>query len=876
MDSEDKTVLPEPLASNSQVTALPVVPVLPKIAAALDREGRAVVQAPPGAGKTTLVPLALLEAPWLAGKKIVMLEPRRLAARACAGHMATLLGERPGQTVGYQVRMERCIGPDTRIEIITEGILTRRIQADPELSDVGLLIFDEFHERHIHGDLGLALALESAEVFNPDLRILVMSATMDMDALSALMDGAPVIHSQGKTWPVETRYLPPAARDSSPGRAGDKGFDILPACYRAVKKALAEDEGDILVFLPGAAQIRALGEQLAAHLSPADGVDVYPLFGNLSPKAQAAAISPSVAGRRKIVLATTIAETSLTIQGVRVVVDSGLAKSPRFSPGRGMTRLETLPVSKASADQRRGRAGRTAPGVCYRLWSEHLHQGLIPFNRPEILSADLEPLVLELAQWGVADPGELKWLDVPKESAVAPARELLGRLGALDGAGRITDHGRRLLSAGSHPRLAHMVLRAKALNKGFTGCCLAALVEDRDFMPSGGDPDISYRLEILASLAKGRAASLGSRVNIKGARHVLAQARQLARRFKIQGEAIDPSSAGRLLAFAWPERIGRKRRKDSLSYLLSSGSGAFFRTANPVSGCACIVAVHLDGNPKSALIFLAAAYDETDLVRDFPDAIEHGDEVAWDEAAGAVRAYSRRYYGRLMLSEQPLAAPDPEAVKAALIQGIQRQGIDLLPWTKPLRQFRQRVIFLRSRPDVDAAFAALPDLCDSVLSETLADWLGPFLDGITSVAGLKRLDLDAAVKHLLSWDQQQMVDAHAPTHITVPSGSRIPVRYGDDNGPLDPPVLAVRLQEMFGLMTTPAIARNAVPLTLHLLSPAGRPVQITRDLANFWNKTYIQVKKDLMGRYPKHYWPDDPRAAVATNRVKPRGKTGKK
>lgn len=878
MNGDNPMLLPGDLGLNPDVAGLPVVEILPGLAAALEKEKRALVQAPPGAGKTTLVPLALMNQYWLRGKKIVMLEPRRLAARACAGHMAGLLGEQPGQTVGFQVRMDRCIGPRTRIEIITEGILTRRIQSDPGLEDVGLLIFDEFHERHIHGDLGLALALEAAEVFNPDLRILVMSATMDMDALSKMMDGAPMLFSQGRTWPVDTCYMPPAAGDASGFRRGrNKGYDILPACFRAVSRALNEETGDILVFLPGAAQIRAMTEQLEKIADKESGVDVYPLSGSLSGRDQAAAIAPSRPGRRKIVLATPIAETSLTIRGVRVVVDAGLARVPKFSPGRGMTRLETLPISKASADQRRGRAGRTGPGVCYRLWPEHVHQGLVPFNRPEILSADLAPLALELAHWGVADPGDLKWLDTPPKAAFTAAVSLLTQLNALDGRGMITDHGRRILSTGIHPRLAHMVIRATGLGQGFLACCLAAMAEERDFVFSGGsegahgsDPDVALRLDILAGLAKNN--SFGRRIDAGRAKRVLSRAVHLAGRFRVRSRSMDTHQAGRILAFAWPERIARKRRKDSLSYLMASGSGAFFRSPNTVSGHEFIVAADLDGNLRNAGIFLAASYDRADFETDFPDAVETADAVFWDEKTQSVKALIQRCYGRLVLEEEHLADPDPFAVQAALISGIRQVGLDILPWTRALQAFRHRVGFLRQQAGLDRKFDTLPDLSDQALTDSLEDWLAPFLNDITSVAGLRQVNLDTAVKHLLSWDQQQFVDTHAPTHVVVPSGSKIPVRYADENGPLASPVLAVRLQEMFGLMATPAIARGKVPLTLHLLSPASRPVQITRDLENFWNNTYADVKKDLMGRYPKHYWPEDPRAAVPTRRAKPRKK----
>jgi len=872
--TEGVSLLPPCLRKTPEIVSLPVVDVLDELDKALETEKRALVQAPPGAGKTTLVPLALKDRPWLKNKKIIMLEPRRLAARACAAHMANLLGEKPGQTVGFQVRMDRCIGPGTRIEIITEGILTRRIQSDPGLEETGLLIFDEFHERHIHGDLGLALALESAEVLNPGLRILVMSATMDTQGLSAIMGNAPMISSQGKTWPVDTHYLDTGGEQAGrfPGRPGDKAAQILGPCFRAVVRALEKDEGDILVFLPGAAQIRKLAEQLGNRFKDEAEVRIHPLFGNLSHEAQAAAIAPSRSGQRKIVLATPIAETSLTIQGVRVVVDSGLANAPRFSPGRGMTRLSTLAVSRASADQRRGRAGRTAPGVCYRLWSEHVHQGLVPFNRPEILNADLSSLTLELANWGVTDPGELNWLDLPPESAFDAAVVLLKQLEALDDYGRITPHGRALLAAGTHPRLAHMVIRANAIGQGFMACCLAALIEERDFVFSDRarpDPDICLRLEILDRMAQGKPQG-GRGFHAGRAKAVLARARHLVTRFKVRGRSMEIPEAGRFLAFAWPERVAKKRKSDPLSYLMAQGGGTFFRSENSISGREFMVAVHVDGNPRNAAVFMAAAYDGADLERDFPSQLDIREEVVWDEERRAVKAVTRTRYGKLLLKETPLARPDPGQIRQALIQGIVRAGPESLAWSKTATAFRHRVIFLKTLGKVESALSELPDLSDRALASTLDVWLAPFLDGISSLAGLKQVDLETALKAMFTWDQLKLVDTHAPTHIIVPSGSKIPLRYGDENGPLDHPVLAVRLQEMFGLAATPSIARGKVALTLHLLSPASRPVQITRDLENFWLNTYKEVKKDLMGRYPKHYWPDDPGTASPTARAKPR------
>lgn len=868
-------LLPPKAAGYPGTADLPVLEILGDLAAALEREKRALVQAPPGAGKTTIIPLALLGQPWLKAKKILVLEPRRLAARACAGRMAALLGERPGQTVGYQVRLDRCIGPESRIEVITEGILTRRIQNDPELSGAGLLIFDEFHERHLHSDLGLALALESAEVFSPDLRLLVMSATMDMAALSGLMGEVPVIESRGRSWPVETVYLPPdAARTGSRQavyRSRNKGFEILPACRAAIVRALTESRGDILVFLPGAAQIRALAGDLASLVADDPSLSLFPLFGMLSPRDQAAAIAPSPPGSRKIVLATSIAETSLTIEGVRVVVDTGLARVPRFSPRTGMSRLETLTVSRASADQRRGRAGRTGPGICYRLWSEHVHQGLIPFNRPEILQADLAPLVLELALWGVGDPRDLSWLDLPPDAGLAAARELLTQLGALDSGGRITDHGRCLCAAGIHPRLAQMVLRGKATGQGFTACCLAALTEGRDLLHTGDryDPDIRLRLELLEKCIRKKTGSV-SGVGNSRARQVLEQARQLANRFGIRTVPVSPEAAGRLLALAWPERIAKLRGKGGRTYVMASGTGCVFYEENALSGREFVVAVDAGGTFKDAVIQLAAPYDKEDLEADFSDRIEVLEEVAWDSRTRSVRCVASRRYGRIVLDQFPKPLPGPEAVVPALVRGIRQEGLDLLPWSKPSGSLCSRVTFLRSLGYPE--FSALPDLSRKTLEKTLDLWLSPFLGGIASEAGLKKLDLTAALKSLFSWDQLILVERQAPTHLKVPSGSRIPLAYEDENGPLEAPVLAVRLQEMFGLTDTPTVAAGRVKVTLHLLSPAHRPVQITRDLANFWRTTYAEVKKDLMGRYPKHYWPEDPLATPPTRRAKPRKK----
>jgi ATP-dependent helicase HrpB len=822
-------------------SALPVTQVMPQLAAALNHPGRAVLQAPPGSGKTTRVPLALLDAPWLAGKKILMLEPRRLAARTCARFMAEQCGEKVGQTVGYRVRMETRTGPRTRIEVVTEAILTRMIQNDPTLEGVGLVIFDEFHERHIHSDLGLALCLEIADVLRPDLRILVMSATMDTGDLGTLLEPVKIIVSEGRQWPVDTVYLPPPSGRTGPGPFGS----VLAGCVAAVLRALSDHDGDILVFLPGAAEIRHTAQMLAARTGP--DIRVFALSGRLSFDKQRAALAPSPPGSRKVVLATAVAETSLTIEGVTIVVDSGLMRRPLFFPGTGLTRLQTLPVSRASADQRRGRAGRTGPGICYRIWSEHVHKGLVPFSRPEILEQDLAGVALELALWGVRDPEALKWLDPPPAEAFDQARDLLFRLGCLDDSGRITAHGKTVARSGIHPRLGHMILTANRSGTGFLACCLAELLEEsRDLPGFSHDPDLCARLEVLA------------------AENRLASARRLARKLKVREEPIDPREAGITLSLGFPERVARRR--GPLSYVLASGTGARFKEPNTVSAQEYILAAHVEGHPGNAMIFLAAPVPVQDLEQVWAGEMKTGESVQWDPDRQAVQAMRQTWFGRILIRQTPLQDPDPEAVRQAMLEGIRQKGLDVLPWTRSLMQLRHRVCFLRDH----AGISRLPDLSDHGLLKILPSWLGPFLNGIRTVRDLKRVDLAGSISALLTWEDRSRVESLAPSHITVPSGSRIPLSYSDGSQILASPVLAVRLQELFGEIRTPAVADGRISVTLHLLSPAGRPVQVTRDLESFWKNTYREVKKDLMGRYPKHVWPDDPLTAAPTCRAKPR------
>ncbi|HEU4558946.1 MAG TPA: ATP-dependent helicase HrpB [Longimicrobium sp.] len=827
-------------------TGLPIEAVLPALAAALRAGTSAVLQAAPGAGKTTVVPLALLDQPWLEGRKIVMLEPRRLAARAAAHRMAQLLGERVGDTVGFRIRMETRVGPATRIEVVTEGVLTRMLQHDPALEGVGLVIFDEFHERSLHADLGLALTLQSRSVLRDDLRVLVMSATLDGGPIAVLLGAAEVITSEGRAFPVETRWLP---------RKPEGRMEAVAA--RAIRSALDSKEGDVLVFLPGAGEIRRVEEMLAADGLPLN-TRVMPLFGNLPQPAQDEAIRSSPPGHRKVVLATSIAETSLTIEGVRVVVDSGLMRVPRFSPRTGMTRLETVTVSRASADQRRGRAGRLGPGICLRLWTEAEDAALQPFRPPEILEADLAPLALELASWGVADPSELQWLDPPPAAAFAQARELLAELGALDAAGAVTPHGRRMAALPLHPRLAHMLLRAKEMRLGATACDLAALLAERDILRGEGRaPDADVRLR-LAALRRERGA--GYSVDHAALHRVTAEAKDLRRHLGASALDADDDAAGVLLAFAYPDRIAQRRPGGGARYLLRNGRGAAFPEPQSLSEQPYLVAAELDDAGREGRILIAAPVELAEIERHFADQVATDESVAWDDAAGAVRARRVERLGALVLHEAPLADADPEQIAGALVDAVRREGIGSLPWSKAAAQLRERIGFLHTH---DPSF---PDVSDSALAEGMHQWLGPHLYGMRKMDEVRRIDLVPVLEGMLSWEQRRLLDDWAPTHSAVPSGSRIPVDYSDPAAP----VLAVRLQEVFGWTETPRIAGGRVPLTLHLLSPAHRPVQVTRDLASFWRAGYFDVKKDLKGRYPKHYWPDDPLVAEATARAKPR------
>ena len=830
---------------------LPVESVLGELEKALAEACCAVLQAPPGAGKTTRIPPALLRAPWLSGRRILMLEPRRLAARAAAFHMAAGFGEPVGGTVGYRIRMDTKVGPSTRIEVVTEGILTRMIQADPALSGIGLVIFDEFHERHLSSDLGLALCLELKEAFRPDLRLLVMSATVDAASVSELLGAAPVISCTGRLFPVTTRYRT-VGRDGPDDRA----------VADAVISASRTEEGGILVFLPGVPEIQRVAARLDRAPLGAQW-DIYPLYGDLGRERQEKAIVPAEPGRRKIVLATNIAETSLTIEGIGVVIDSGWIRAPRFDPRNGMTRLVTLPVSRNSADQRRGRAGRTAAGVCIRLWSEALHASLPAHETPEIREADLAPLALELALWGVSEPGKLSWLDPPPEGKFRQAQGLLKELDAVDQEGRITGEGRTIAGLGIHPRLGRMVLEGRKEGLGKTACLLAAILEERDFLAfqvGSRESDVRTRLEALAAMKAGIRAIPGTAaVNQVRCRRILQWAERLGRRLGGKQGRIRPESAGRLLAWAYPDRIGMARTGQVGRFLLSGGGGAHLSSIEALSMEPFLVAAELDGSRTDAKIFKAAAYDRQTLEEQFQDRIQSEETVHWEPESRSVVGMRKRTYGALVLEAERIAAPDAGKTLQAMLEGIRSLGIEALPWNEELRLWCKRVMFLRQVfPDQH-----WPDLSDPMLLNGLNSWLGPSLQGVSRLSDLHEATLRNALFGFLTWNQHRELEQLAPTHLKVPSGNRKAVDY---TGEL--PVLAVKLQEMFGCKKTPSVAGGEVPVLLHLLSPAGRPVQVTRDLESFWRQGYQSVKKELKGRYPKHPWPEDPLSAAPTAGIK--------
>ncbi|MCO5090235.1 ATP-dependent helicase HrpB [Bosea sp. (in: a-proteobacteria)] len=821
---------------------LPIDAVLGDLAAALRARPNAVLVAPPGAGKTTRVPLALLDEPWTKGGKLILLEPRRLAARGAANRMAETLGERLGETVGLRVRLGSRIGPRTRIEVVTEGVFVRMILDDPALEGVAAVLFDEFHERSLDADFGLALALDAQSGLREDLRLLVMSATLDGARVAKLLGDAPVIESEGRAFPVETRY-----------RGRDPLKRIEDQVTETILLALNEQPGSQLVFLPGQGEIRRVEERLRERLRDAS-VEIAPLYGALDQREQDRAVLPAPVGKRKIVLATAIAETSLTIEGVRVVIDSGLARVPVYEPDIGVTRLETRRVSRAAADQRRGRAGRTGPGVCYRLWEEAATGALEAFARPEILSADLSPLLLDCAAWGVADPTRLAFLDPPPVPALKEARLLLSSIGALDADGRIAPEGRALQALPLPPRLARMVVAAGRFGQADPAADLAAVLVERGL---GGDAvDLAERLERFSRERGGRAGDM---------RRLAEGWARMVGRGAHQDEQLSP---GLILAFAYPDRVAKARAPGSGQYLLANGRGAALEPSQRLAREPFIVVAEMTGAAQQARIMAAAAIGEPEIAALVarglaPFAIAEREEASFDRAARALRVRAVRRYGALALSERPLPVADTPENAEALAKGIAALGIGLLPWSKGQNQLRERAAFLRkAEPE-----AGWPDLSDEGLAQAPEAWLAPHLVGRASLAAVQAADLDSALASLLPWEMKRRLDAQAPTHFTAPTGSCLAVDYAAEAGP----TISVRVQELYGLAAHPALAGGRVPLVLELLSPAHRPIQVTRDLPGFWRGSWSAVKAEMKGRYPRHPWPDDPAAAPPTTRAKPRG-----
>ncbi|MDR7132909.1 ATP-dependent helicase HrpB [Lysobacter niastensis] len=847
---------------NRPADTFPIDPLLPQIRASLATHPRLVLEAPPGAGKTTQVPPALLDEPWLAGQKIVMLEPRRVAARAAAHFMARQRGENVGETIGYRIRFENKVSAATRVEVVTEGILTRMLQDDPMLEGVGALLFDEFHERHLAADLGLALALDVQAGLREDLRIVVMSATLDGERLAAFLD-APRLSSAGRSYPVSISHFP-SRRDEA----------LEHQTRRAVEQALTQHPGDVLVFLPGQREI-ARTQSVLDNSEAARAVDVLMLHGELPVEQQSRVLQPDPDGHRRVVLSTNVAESSVTLPGVRVVIDSGLAREPRYDPNSGFARLDVVGIAQASADQRAGRAGRVAEGAAYRLWPES--QRLEPQRRPEIAQVELAALALELAAWGDAN---LRFVDAPPPGALAAARELLQRLGALTlrqaGGTRhwdITTLGRRMLALGTHPRLAAMLLAPDNVAERALACDLAALVEARDPLRSRSDA-LSERWQALAVFRVGRVAPDASRSSLAA---VDQAARQWRRRLRLDGAPpsdAPPHLLGDVLLHAFPDRIARQHPSDPYRYQLANGRSAKLFDDSALYGEPWIVISELRDDPRDARVLRAAPLDEQRLRREFPGRFVTEDRVVWDMQARGIAAVRETRYDRIVIDSRSLAKPDPARFADALVDALRQLGLDALPWTESLVQWRARVRCLRAwMPELAQGDRALPDLSDSALMATLDDWLKPALTGKTRLDALGEQELGEAIRMTLDWSMRQKIDALAPTRITVPSGMERRIDYAFDEEADTPvaPVLAVKLQELFGLADTPRIADGRVPLTLHLLSPGGKPLQITQDLKGFWDRTYPEVKKEMKGRYPKHPWPDDPWTASATHRAKPRG-----
>ncbi|MGO1120794.1 ATP-dependent helicase HrpB [Rhodovibrionaceae bacterium A322] len=835
----------------THLPSLPISPMLPELLSTLSGANTAVLEAPPGAGKTTLVPLALLDQQWLAGGKILMLEPRRLAARAAAERMAQILGEPVGQRVGYRTRMDSKVSSATLIEVMTEGTLLRQLQRDPELPGIGAILFDEFHERNLDSDLALAFSRDLQEALREDLRLLIMSATLDGQGIAEKLGQAPVVRSEGRSYPVAVTHHP-APKDRQ------LGSSLAAVLRQALADTPPADLGDVLVFLPGEQEIRQTAGDLKSLAETHDLV-ILPLFGALPPRQQQAALRPDPQGRRKVILSTAIAETSLTIDGVRTVIDCGLSREPRFDPGSGMSRLVTTKVSQAGATQRAGRAGRQAPGHCHRLWPEPQQRGLPPYALPEIMVADLTGFALDLAVWGARED-DLLFLDPPPTAALSQARDLLVQLEALDSSYRVTPLGRQMSELPLHPRLAHMLITSCNQDQGPEAAAIAAVLMEKDPLTSR-DSNLASRLDLLNrhKEAAGRPGNQG--INAGALARVRQTAGDLRRRLKLPNRPLDSSLCGPLLALAYPDRLAQRRGPGL--YRLSGGGGARLAENDSLAPFEFLALAALDGQVKDGRIFLAASLTREDLEQQFAQAIEEKETVLWNSRSQSVQARQQLRLGALVLKDRPLANPSPDLIAAGLLQGLRETGLHKLSWSKEATQFRQRTLCLTANSPDQSDF---PDFSDQALLEELEDWLAPFLGKATKLEALSRIDLLPVLKARLDWSQQQLLDQEVPTHLKVPSGSSIRLDYSDPASP----ALPVKLQELFGLAQTPTVARGRLPVTLKLLSPAGRPVQVTQDLANFWKVGYQDVKKDLKGRYPRHPWPDDPWTAQPTRRAKPR------
>ena len=862
---------------------LPINAVIPEIQTLLQSHPRVVLQAPPGAGKTTAVPIALLDQPWLNNKQIIMLEPRRIAARNAASRMAFLLGEKVGQTVGYQIRQDKKYSNDTKILVVTEGILTRKLQADPELGKTALVIFDEFHERSIHADLSLALCLQSQQILREDLKILVMSATLNTDAISELLDNAPIIQSDGRSFPIDVRYLDKPIPLS--GRS-----QLLSSLSSTVSHVIKSHRDNCLVFLPGVKEINQLNNQLRQIIN-AEGINdilLVSLHGSLTKQQQDQAISPPPAGKRKIVLATNIAETSLTIEGITCVVDSGLERVLQYNPSSGMNRLITQFISQDSAAQRSGRAGRLSAGVCYRLWTEQQQKRLLKHSIAEILHSDLSSLVLEISNWGASSVDELQWLDTPPDNATMDAYHLLNKLDATDKNNRIKQHGKNILSLGCHPRLAHMMLSAAKLGQAYHACLIAGLLTEKDIYSAGAEKsyDIHDRIRILSTDKPDSSTRGGSFHNIEKHQcgRVIETANEFYRRLKPHCQSINLDStrsdkagynindelSGVLLAYAYPDRIAKQRNPNEARYLLSNGKGASIPVFLQHQLYDYIVVANLDSKDSEANIYLAAEITLEQIEKYFSNNIEKHETIEWNTAEQRAEARQSSSIGKIVLQQALVTPKDKTAVHQCLLQAIKNMGLQCLNWSEKAEALRQRVQFINYNGKNNETLkqqlndSGLPDFSDESLLNTLPLWLQPYLKDENSIKQCQKLDLYKLLSDQLDWQQQQLIERLAPEKISVPSGSSIRIDYSD----IKQPILAVRLQEVFGLNETPGILDGHVSLMMHLLSPARRPMQVTQDLNSFWKTTYHEVKKELRGKYKRHYWPDDPFSAQATSKTK--------